>query len=326
MSIVVVSARSAMRWIVVSTQVGVFTWVRATWLARLSLLRLRAADAPQSTLLLAFRLVVAALGIWSCSTEHEAVEAPPRAGPRPATDGYREVEVTLAGSIYGRITWVGERPPEVRASFGPGCGERDVEVLRVGPRDGVAGAVVALTGIHEGRPVTASTADLGFESCRLAPHVLAVGRGSLLRFTSRDGLLHNAHGVDALGASRFDLAVLPSGVESALRLDQAGIVAVRDDATAPGIVSWVHVLEHPYFSTTDESGAFRIVDVPAGRYTVMVWHEGVTSTGSDEAGRPQLGSPIVLSRAVTVVADQDSPADFQLDLVSARAAGAETER
>jgi hypothetical protein len=30
----------------------------------------------------------------------------------------------------------------------------------------------------------------------------------------------------------------------------------------------------PYFAETDDSGAYKIKDVPDGSYTVMVWHEG----------------------------------------------------
>jgi hypothetical protein len=292
-----------MRPIVIATRVGALLWMRATWVA------------------------LAALGVWACG-EREPSSAPrsePSRTPGGGGAGYREVDVALGGSLYGRVTWVGERPPTVRASLGTGCAaDEALPLLTVGPRGGVANAVVVLTGVSEGRPMSPSSTELTFSECRLSPHLIAVPRGTVLRFASSDPFLHNAHAVDAGGTSRFDVAVLPGGESAAsLRLDEAGILLVRDDAGHPGTHAWIHVVDHPYFAVTEPGGAFRIEDVPVGRYTLMVWHEGVTSAGVDASGRPIVSPPIVLSRGVTVVSGQDTPADFQLDLRLAADAAAD---
>jgi hypothetical protein len=36
------------------------------------------------------------------------------------------------------------------------------------------------------------------------------------------------------------------------------------------------VVNTPYFALTDRTGAFRIAGVPAGEYTVRLWHERAT--------------------------------------------------
>ncbi|HEX6767755.1 MAG TPA: carboxypeptidase-like regulatory domain-containing protein, partial [Candidatus Binatia bacterium] len=36
---------------------------------------------------------------------------------------------------------------------------------------------------------------------------------------------------------------------------------------------WFFVAAHPYFSVSDENGAFSLSHVPPGSYTVEVWHE-----------------------------------------------------
>ena len=37
--------------------------------------------------------------------------------------------------------------------------------------------------------------------------------------------------------------------------------------------AWVVVLQNPYFAITDKSGVYSIKDLPAGTYTLKLWHE-----------------------------------------------------
>jgi galactose mutarotase-like enzyme len=37
--------------------------------------------------------------------------------------------------------------------------------------------------------------------------------------------------------------------------------------------SYAGIVAHPYFAVTDASGAFALPDLPAGTYTLEVWHE-----------------------------------------------------
>lgn len=289
------------------------------------------------------RLLVPAtlVGLWACGEDRASgtaapgVERPSRVDSR--LDGrlgepsYREIEVTLGGSISGRITWVGERPRDVVASTGAAsaCGETDrVPTLEVGPRGGIRGAVVVLRGVREGRARDVrDTPTLRIARCRIEPHVLAVGSGTTLRIENTDPMLHNAHATDASGSTRFDLGLPEQGASASLSLDRPGILRVVDDAGHPSTLGWIHVVEHPYFAVTDDSGAFRMTSVPSGQYTLEVWHEGVRpldaegSTRLDPNGRPMLSAPIVLSRMVTVVGAQDTAADFSLDMNIATTAG-----
>jgi hypothetical protein len=271
------------------------------------------------------RLLVPAtlVGLWACGQERPEEPAPARPGtPRPRDDiGYREIDVELGGSVSGRVVWSGERPPEVSVpAAGEGCDPGPVAVLEVGPRGGLSGVVVVLSGISEGRARETGETTLRMVGCRLAPHVVAVPSGSTLRIENADPRPHNAHATDPAGSTRFDLG-LPQGAPVALSLDRPGILRVVDDAANPGGMSWIHVIEHPYFAVTDASGTFRLTSVPPGQYTLQVWHEGVRSSGLDADGRPHFSAPILLSRLVTVVGGQDTAADFSMDLRLADAAG-----
>ena len=41
----------------------------------------------------------------------------------------------------------------------------------------------------------------------------------------------------------------------------------------PWMKSWVHVLDHPFFSVTKEDGKFEITGLPAGKFELEFWHE-----------------------------------------------------
>jgi hypothetical protein len=61
------------------------------------------------------------------------------------------------------------------------------------------------------------------------------------------------------------------------------------------MLGYVHVFDHPFFSITDDKGAFSIANVPPGTYTLKAWHE--------EAG--------VRIQEITVLEDGDVRVDFQ---------------
>lgn len=274
------------------------------------------------------RLLVPAtlVGLWACGQDRASDPPPGNPTPtrRPAESGYREIDVELGGSLSGRVTWSGDRPAVITARGGTSCpDEVEVPVLTVGPRGGMRGAVVVLAGIREGRARTETEATMRIEGCSAGPHVVAVGvgaDGATLRLENGDGVLHNAHATDPRGATRFDVGLPPEGA-SVVSLERPGILRVVDDAGHPSVLGWVHVIEHPYFAVTDATGNFRLPAVPAGQYTLQIWHEGVRASGLDEDGRPRLSAPIFLSRLVTVIGGQDTAADFSIDLRIVDAAG-----
>jgi hypothetical protein len=45
--------------------------------------------------------------------------------------------------------------------------------------------------------------------------------------------------------------------------------------------SWVVVAEHPFYALTDPNGAFRIQNVPPGKYWLRMWQETLGSTSRE---------------------------------------------
>ena len=51
----------------------------------------------------------------------------------------------------------------------------------------------------------------------------------------------------------------------------------------------IAVMDHPYYSVTDEKGEFTITDVPVGSYKVQAWHKVLGTLGKEidvQAGKP----------------------------------------
>lgn len=50
--------------------------------------------------------------------------------------------------------------------------------------------------------------------------------------------------------------------------------------------AWIVVMDHPYYAVTDERGAFTLTGVPAGTYTLEVWHARLGRQTKDVVVKP----------------------------------------
>jgi plastocyanin len=117
------------------------------------------------------------------------------------------------------------------------------------------------------------------------PRVLAVTLGSTVDFPNGDPFFHNVFSLS--GAATFDLGRYPQGAKRSFLFNKPGLVRVYCQIHSH-MSATILVLEHPHFTVPDLEGGFVIRDVPAGRYTLVGWHERVgerVSTVQIEAGR-----------------------------------------
>ena len=106
------------------------------------------------------------------------------------------------------------------------------------------------------------------------PHVLAVTAGTVVDFPNSDRFYHNVFSLSK--AARFDLGRYAVGRSKSVRFNQPGIVRVFCEIHSH-MNAFVLVFGHPFFSTTDNDGRYRINNVPAGTYNVIAWNEGTAS-------------------------------------------------
>ncbi len=104
------------------------------------------------------------------------------------------------------------------------------------------------------------------------PHVLPILAGTTVEFQNSDDVLHNVFTPDKC-AGKFNLGSWPKGQKRPYTFKNPDCVAVILCNVHPEMEAYVVVLQNPYFAKTDKTGKFVIKDVPAGKYTLKVWHE-----------------------------------------------------
>lgn len=98
------------------------------------------------------------------------------------------------------------------------------------------------------------------------PHVLAVVRGTAIRFLNNDSEDHNVYSPEG----GYNLGTWPPGQTRDQVFDKVGVYT-QLCRIHPDMEAFVVVLDTPYFAVTDVSGRFEISNVPPGAYTLTTW-------------------------------------------------------
>jgi plastocyanin len=125
------------------------------------------------------------------------------------------------------------------------------------------------------------------------PRVLPVTVGARVDFPNQDPIYHNVFSVSP--PKRFDLGKFGQGKSKSLVFDKPGLVNVYCDIHS-NMEAFIVVLPNAWFAQADAEGKFTLPPLPAGTYTVRVWH-------------PDLGD-----RTVSVTVGQDETRDIELSL------------
>jgi plastocyanin len=194
------------------------------------------------------------------------------AGPAAA---YQATTVKDGGSIAGMVSYAGEPPARRTIALRKDqevCGTEQADPsLVVGPRKEIADAVVEIVGISKGKPFPDEPPVLDQKRCTYVPHVLVAPAGVDIRVRNSDGILHNVHTRSTANAP-VNLAQPGFRKETTIALEAPETVTVKCD-THEWMSGVILVTDHPYVTTSDEKGSFRLADVPPGEYEVRAWHE-----------------------------------------------------
>lgn len=203
-----------------------------------------------------------------------------------------------AGNVVGTVKYAGTAPAPKKIEKTKDvevCGKvpNTAEELLVGAGGGVKNVVV-IVNVSGAKPMPkpAAPAVVDQKGCWFIPHIQIVAPGQEVDVTNDDGILHNIHTTSKANAP-FNQAQPKFQKVIKKSFDKPEIVKLACDVHN-WMNGWVVVAAHPYYALTDESGSFKIQDVPPGTYDVKYWHEKL----GEQSGK------------VTVAASGDAKADI----------------
>ena len=218
--------------------------------------------------------------------------------PASSMAQYKGGDVKDGGSVSGTVKFKGTAPAPKKLDV-----SKDKEVCGKSPKvdqslvvnnGNLANAVVTITDIKSGKKIDAKKVTLDQKGCEYQPHVLAFPVGTTVEILNPDGILHNVHSYSKVN-SPFNIAQPKFKKTLEQKIDKPEAIEVKCDVHG-WMHGWLVATESPYVAVTDNSGNFKLTDVPPGSYTVEVWHE-------------KLGKN---TQKVTVKAKEDAKVSFDI--------------
>ncbi|MBL9166831.1 MAG: carboxypeptidase regulatory-like domain-containing protein [Verrucomicrobiales bacterium] len=206
-----------------------------------------------------------------------------------------------AGDITGQVTLKGKPRPEravdlrsdsaIAAQYPKGMKTRHYEV---GSDGGLQHVLIYLQGDFTNTTFAASgtTTVLDHTNGLFQPYVVGVRVGEPLLFKCSDGTICSFHAMLNAGA---DFSVTPGRDTVSRTFAQPELPVLFRCDLHPWNSAYVGVFSSPYFAVTDAQGRFTIRGVPAGRYSVALFHPKTGTTAK----------PVVL-------ADHPATVDFEV--------------
>jgi plastocyanin len=118
------------------------------------------------------------------------------------------------------------------------------------------------------------------------PYVTAVQVGTAVSFPNSDNIRHHVYSFSL--AKKFELPLYSGVPAEPVVFDKVGFVTLGCNIH-DWMIAYVAVLPTPYFQVTRQDGRAVLKDLPAGQYTVQVWHPALKGQPEAFAQRVDVG-------------------------------------
>jgi plastocyanin len=168
-----------------------------------------------------------------------------------------------------------------------------------GQVSGVAGQSVVYVDAISGKTFPAPTQHPVIDQRGLVfqPHLTAVLAGTTVDFLNSDSVAHNVFWTSIGGNKKLghNLGTWPKGERKSFKFDTPGAVPILCNVH-PEMSAYLVVAPTPYFAISDQTGNYKIENVPDGSYTVVAWHEGAKSQSKPMAVSGDAKADFTLSK------------------------------
>ena len=189
------------------------------------------------------------------------------------------VDAATAGNITGSIMFEGDAPSmdAIDMSAESVCAAKHsstpmIQEVVVNGNGTLANVFVYVKeGLENLEFPTPGAVLLDQDGCVYLPHVLGVMVGQDITIKNSDGLLHNINASPSI--NRGFNSSQPVSMETTRSFRSAEVmVPVRCDVHR-WMNAYIGVLDHPFHSVSNSSGAFSLSTLPPGDYVIEAWHE-----------------------------------------------------
>ncbi len=255
--------------------------------------------------------LLAVVALVSCGGKKEDDPDPDAEDP-DATPIAQTVDMANGAIVSGTITLDGSATAakQIKMDADPVCKSAHStpqmdDFWMVSAEGGVANAFVYVKdglGGKEYAPLV-NEVTLDQKGCMYYPRVAGVTVGATVKITNSDQTLHNIHSF-AEKNGQFNEGQ-PAGAPESIKKEEFSkpeiMIPIKCDVHG-WMKTYVGVLNHPFHAVTGPDGKFEIKGLPAGEYTLAVWHESSKGT---PAG-------VTSEMKVTVAAKEAKTADMKV--------------
>ncbi len=213
-----------------------------------------------------------------------------------------EAQAAGTATLSGKVSVSGSlpAPQKIKMAADPVCTQQhsaDVFSQDVVANNGALqyATVYIKEGAQGAFPASATPVVLDQQGCMYSPPVFALQAGQPLEIRNSDPTLHNVN-CQAAGNKKFNLAQPTKGMKTTKTFDKPEMGIPFKCNVHPWMAAHGSVFAHPFFAVTGADGSYSIQGLPAGAYTVEVWHA-------------KLGAA---TQQVTVADGESKSVDFQL--------------
>jgi plastocyanin len=196
------------------------------------------------------------------------------AGAAPAFD-----PSSATARVSGKLIFEGAAPtiPPLKIGRDPFCQKNGQGIFKQEAILTEGGAprnvIVYVRSGFEGRsyPVPQEPVVLDQQLCVYLPHVVTLMKGQKLKILNGDPTFHNVH-AEAGGNTVFNIAQASKGAEDIQTFSKAAMPYRIGCDFHDWMVSYAGVFEHPFHTTTGDTGKYEL-RLPPGKYEIVAWHE-----------------------------------------------------
>lgn len=114
---------------------------------------------------------------------------------------------------------------------------------------------------------------------QFSPFILPVQAGTQVNFPNWDRIKHHVYSFSS--AKRFELKLYSGKNADPVVFDKPGEVPLGCNIH-DWMLGYIYVVDTPYFALVDGNGRAEFRNLPAGEYTVNLWHPGLRSSGGEK--------------------------------------------